>query len=215
LCPAYRKSERNLALSRLLFGVRRRCPAWVGRRPLTDNGVIAPESKASTLRHLASRAIDWIEPNHNPAGVVYGTLIIGAVLATESARRETLLETVGATVLALLLYWLAHAYAGTVGDRLDRQIPLTASGIARALGHDRAILRGALVPILVLLLASAVGASLATAVFLAVWTSAGAILVFEVVAGVRAQLRGSELIVQVCAGAVMGLAIIALRTLLH
>jgi hypothetical protein len=186
-----------------------------GRRPLTDNAFIGSESKASTWRHLAVRAIDWAEPHENPAGVVYGTLIIGAVLATESARRETLLDTVAATVVTLLVYWLAHAYAATLGDRLDRQVPLSASAVARALVRDRAIIRGALIPILVLLIVAALGASLSTAVLLAVWASAVTILVFEVLAGVCAELRGTELIVQVCAGAVMGLAIIALRALLH
>ncbi|MEA2199298.1 MAG: hypothetical protein QOJ25_3349 [Solirubrobacteraceae bacterium] len=159
--------------------------------------------------------IDWIEPDHNPAGVVYGTLIIGAVLATESVRRETLLETVGATLLALVLYWLAHSYAATLGDRLDKDIPLTAGGIVRSLVRDRAILRGASIPILALLIASAVGASLATAVLIATWTSAATVVAFEVVAAIRARLRGKELIVQVCVGGVMGLAIIALRTVMH
>ena len=164
---------------------------------------------------MASRVLDWIEPHDNPAGVVYGTLIIGAVLASESARRENLLETVGATVLALILYWLAHSYAQTLGDRLDRQVPLTAARLARSLVHDRAIVRGAVIPILALLLASGLGASLSTSVLIAVWTSALTILAFEVLAGVRAELAGAELAVQVCAGALMGLAIIALRTLLH
>ncbi|HWF74147.1 MAG TPA: hypothetical protein VG186_12420 [Solirubrobacteraceae bacterium] len=182
---------------------------------MTDNACIAPESTASGWKHLASRTIDWLEPDHNPAGVVYGTLIIGAVLATESVRRETLADTVGATVVALVLYWLAHSYAATLGDRLDRQIPLSAAGVVRSLVRDRAIVRGASIPIIALLLASAFGASLATAVLVAVWTSSATIVVFEVVAGIRAELRGRELVVQICAGAVMGLAIIALRTVLH
>jgi hypothetical protein len=150
---------------------------------LTDNEHIAPEPKASTWRHVARRAIDWVEPHDNPAGVVYGTLIIGAVLATESARRETLLETVGATVVALLLYWLAHSYAATLGDRLDRQVPLTAGAVANSLVRDRAIVRGALVPILVLLIASGLGSSLTTAVSISVWASAVTIVAFEVLAG--------------------------------
>ncbi|HEY5319109.1 MAG TPA: hypothetical protein VIJ20_14060 [Solirubrobacteraceae bacterium] len=176
---------------------------------------IASEPTASGWRHLASRALDWIEPEDNPAGVVYGTVIIGAVLATESVRRETLLETVGGTVVALLLYWLAHSYAETLGNRLERQIPLSAGAIARSLVRDRAMIRGASIPILALLIAAALGASLATAVAVAVWTSAASVVAFEVLAAVRAELRGTELIVQVGAGAVMGLAIIALRTVLH
>lgn len=140
---------------------------------------------------------------------------MGAVLATESARRETLLATLGATVLALVLYWLAHSYAATLGERLDEHTPLTAVAIVRSLAHDRAIVRGACFPILALLIASAAGATLATAVLVAVWTSAGTVVALELIAAIRAELRGMELIVQVCIGAVMGLAIIGLRTVLH
>jgi hypothetical protein len=198
------------------FPERPACPPGPrARPPLTDNGCIAAEPTASGWKHQVSRAIDWLEPDHNPAGVVYGTLIIGAVLATESTRRETLLDTVGATVLALVLYWLAHSYAATLGDRLERQVPLSASAVVRSLVRDRAIIRGASIPIIALLIASALGASLATAVLIAVWTSSATIVIFEVVAAIRAELRGRELILQICAGAVIGLAIIALRTVLH
>jgi hypothetical protein len=164
---------------------------------------------------MADRVIEWVSPDENPAGVVYGTVIIGAVLATESPGRETLLETFVAIELALALYWLAHAYAHTLGERLDSQTPLTAAGFLRSLLHDLAIVRGASIPVLALLISSAFGASLATAVLLALWTSALAVVAFELVAGIRAGLRGRELIVQVGVGAVMGLAIIALRAVLH
>jgi hypothetical protein len=126
-----------------------------------------------------------------------------------------LLATVGATLLALVLYWLAHSYAATLGERLDKETPLSATGVLRSLIRDRAILRGAMVPIIALLIASAVGATLETAVLTAVWTSSATIVAFEVLAGFRAHLRGSELVVQIFTGTVMGLAIIALRTVLH
>ncbi len=174
-----------------------------------------PESRSGRWRHVAARMLEWIEPDQNPAGVVYGTLIVGAVLASESVRRETFPDTLGATALALALYWLAHSYADTLGRRLDGQIPLSAAGFVRSLLHDRAIVRGASLPILALLIAWAAGASLATGVLAAIWTSAASIVAFELVAGIRAQMRRTELLLQVCAGAVMGLAVIALRALLH
>jgi hypothetical protein len=181
-----------------------------------DNAPIAAEpTPPHGLRHIASRAIDWILPEKNPTGAVYGTMIVGAVLATESAGRETLVETVTAVALALGLYWLAHAYAATLGQRLDNQTPLSTAALRRALVRDFAIVRGAIAPILALLIAAAAGASLATAVLAAVWTSAVLIVTFEVVAATRAQMRGRELIVQVCVGAIMGLAIIALRVVMH
>jgi hypothetical protein len=200
------------------------CNAWtsakagsqdLGLWAATDNAGIGPESTSRGARHLADRVIEWISPDENPAGVVYGTVIIGAVLATESTGHETLLETFVAIVLALALYWLAHAYAHTLGERLDRQTPLRGAGILSSLLHDLAIVRGASLPVLALLISSACGASLATAVLVALWTSALAVVSFELVAGIRAGLRGAELLVQVCVGAVMGLAIIALRAVLH
>lgn len=146
---------------------------------------------------------------------MYGTLIVGAVLASESVRRETYLDTLAATALALALYWLAHSYAETLGYRLEGKVPLSAATFLHCLIRDRAIARGASSPIFALLVAWAAGASLATAALVAVWTSAASIVVFELVAGIRAQMRRAELLVQVCAGAVMGLSVIALRALLH
>jgi hypothetical protein len=47
----------------------------------------------------------------NPGAVVYGTVTVGAVLATESAQRETYASTLEGVLVALVLYWLAHSYA--------------------------------------------------------------------------------------------------------
>jgi len=168
-----------------------------------------------TSRELAKKVADWIEPDDNPAGVVYGTMIVGAVLATESAKRETLLGTLGATVLVLLLYWLAHSYASTLGERLENDAPLRPSALLRTLAHEQAIVHGASIPIAALLIASAAGASLATAVLVAAWTSAGTVVLLELISALRAHLRGIEMVTQVCAGALMGLTIIALRVVLH
>ncbi len=66
-----------------------------------------------------------------------------------------------------------------------------------------------------LLIGWAAGASLTAALTAALWTSAGAIVYFGLVAGLRARLRPRELILQMCAGTAMGLALIALRALLH
>jgi hypothetical protein len=47
------------------------------------------------------------------------------------------------------------------------------------------------------------------------WTSAGMILIIEVVAGVRAEQSGRDLVLQSVLGAVLGFLVIALRLLLH
>ena len=68
-------------------------------------------------RDWVGRAIDWIEPVENPAGVIYGVLAIGALLAAESGRHESYADTLGSVLIALCLYWLAHAYADVLGHR--------------------------------------------------------------------------------------------------
>ena len=151
----------------------------------------------------------------NPAGLVYGTVTVAALLAAESARRETYASTVASVVISLLLYWLAHAYAEYVGHRLEQEEHFTARGLGRTAAHEFAVVLGATVPLAVVLGAWVFGAALATAVSAAIWTAAGLIVALEIVAGVRTQLTGRELVEQTVFGVVLALLVIALRVVLH
>jgi hypothetical protein len=61
---------------------------------------------------------DFFVPGRDAAGIVYGTITMGALLAAERPRSETFPETVGAASLALALVWAAHTYAALLGHRL-------------------------------------------------------------------------------------------------
>jgi hypothetical protein len=161
------------------------------------------------------RAVEWIVPAENPAGVVYGMIVIGALLAAESGRHEDYPDAVGSTLIALGLYWLAHAYADSLGRRLATHERLTAAALWRALLHDRAIVRGAAIPLLALLLAWAVGAARETAVNAALWSTVVSLVVFELLAGIRTRATRGELVLEGGVGIAMGLAILALKVLLH
>jgi hypothetical protein len=155
------------------------------------------------------------ESRENPAGVVYGIITMGALLAAESARRETYVEAVASASIALLLYWLAHSYASLLGERLSGKEHLTFTTLGRAFIHDWAIVRGASIPLLALLLTWASGASQHTAVNIGVWSSVVCLIAFELIAGLRAKASVRELVVEGSVGAAMGLAIIALKIVLH
>jgi membrane protein YqaA with SNARE-associated domain len=161
------------------------------------------------------RALDRVLPGKNPTGTVYGTITVGALLAAESALRDTYLETVGSVALALAIYWLAHSYAELLGRRLTAHERLTVAGLGRALGRDWAIVRGAGAPLLALLVAWVAGASQETAVTVALWTCVASLLAFELLAGLRARARPAELALELCVGAAMGLGVILLRVILH
>ena len=174
-------------------------------------------------RHLRPRGIGslaaaiskWVEPEDNPSGVIYGTIAVGAVLAAESTRRETFPDTIEATVLVLGLYWLAHTYATVVGDRLKTRQALAASGLWRALMHEGSIVKGAAIPIGVLVVTWIAGVSLQTGVNVALWSSAGALISFEVMATLRSEVTGSQRVLQIVVGALLGAGVLALRVVLH
>jgi hypothetical protein len=183
-------------------------------------GVTAPTTSGDGAgerreRRSTGRLGGLLDPGSNPGGVVYGTITIGALLAAESARQETYSETVGAAMLALVLFWLAHAYAHLLGDRLAGRGRLSAGLLLRALIEDAAILRGALAPLVAMLIAWALGATLTTAVAAAVWTAAGSLVAWELVAGLRGHLKPAELAFDTAVGAALGMGIILIKVVLH
>jgi hypothetical protein len=161
------------------------------------------------------RAIDWLVPAESPAAVVYGAMVMGALLAAESGRKETYVETFASAVIAALLYWLAHSYATVLGQRLRTRETLTPATLVRGLADDRGLLRGAAIPLLALLLAWATGASQQTAVDAGLYSVAGSLFLLELLAGLRSRARHGELALEVAVGATLGLGVLALRIVLH
>lgn len=151
----------------------------------------------------------------NPSRAIYGTITVGALLAAESARAETYLETVGAVLIAMLVYWIAHSYSESAARRLQNREPLGLSELAESMIQESSILIGSAIPLVAILVAWAFEAQLSTAVTIAVWTSAATIVLIEAVAAVRADLSGRALILQVALGGVLGSLVIVLRIILH
>jgi hypothetical protein len=153
--------------------------------------------------------------NTNPGGAVYGTITIGALMAAETGQRETYVETIVAVLIALLLYWLAHAYATLTGQRLTEGTKLTPEALVHELIHELSMLAGAAVPLLTVLVAWAAGAKLTTGLTLGVITAALAVVAVEVVAALRAELSGRELVAQAAVGTLFGCLVFALKAVLH
>jgi hypothetical protein len=151
----------------------------------------------------------------NPAGLIYGTIAVGALLAAESTQGQTYGATVEGACVALALYWLAYTYAGFVGERLKTPQSFSLVGFFNALAGEITVVLGAGVPLIVVLICWAVGVPLPNGIKVAVWASAAMIFIYELVAGIRSGLTGTELIAQASLGAVLGVLLIVLRILLH
>jgi hypothetical protein len=156
-----------------------------------------------------------VVPEHNPAGAVYGLITVGALLAAESGLRDTYPETVGTAAIAMMLYWFAHSYSDVLGLRLDEHESFSWADLWRTFARDWSIVKGAGVPLLVLLVAWATGASQITGVTAAVWSTAASLIAFELAAGIRSKARPLELVFEALVGASMGVGILVLRALLH
>jgi positive regulator of sigma E activity len=164
---------------------------------------------------VGERVSEWLVPERNPAGAVYGIITIGALLAAESGLRETYPQTVGSVSIAVVLYWFAHSYADVLGLRLTEQRRLTSAELWHTFVQDWSIVRGASAPLMALLIAWLAGAEQTTAVTAAVWTAVASLIAFELAAGLRARSKPRELALEVLVGATMGLALLVLRALLH
>jgi len=175
-----------------------------------------PEPSEDTiLGSRARRALDWLLPEDNPAGLVYGVVVIGALMAAESGRHEAYADTLGSAVIAAALYWLAHAYASLLGSRLASGEHLTVRALWAALAHDLALVRGAAIPLAALLIAWAAGAERETGEAAALWCAVGSVIALELAAGIRSRATRRELALELGVGIALGLGILALRVLLH
>jgi hypothetical protein len=154
-------------------------------------------------------------PTENPTGVIYGVIVIGALMAAESGLHETYPEAVGSTVIAACTYWLADSYASVLGRRLTVQAALTPGALSRALASNWAVMRGAAIPLLVIVLGWIFGAGQQAAVNAALWSVVASLVAFELLAGIRSRATPGELALEVGAGAAMGIGVLAMKIVLH
>lgn len=173
------------------------------------------DTQTHTWPSLAERLARWIVPERNPAGAIYGLITVGALLAAESGLRDTYPETIGAATIAMVLYWFAHSYSDELGTRLEEHERFSWAELWRAFSRDWAITKGSAVPLLTLLVAWALGASQASAVTAAIWSTVATLIAFELAAGIRSRVRPTDLAFEALVGAGMGTGILLLRALLH
>ena len=157
----------------------------------------------------------WIVPERNPGGTVYGALIVAALLAAEGGRHETYAGTVAAAVIATMLSWLAHSYAVVLGDRLEGGKRIGGFELVRALMRERALLRGTVIPMAVLLVFWAAGRSQTAGVSAAIWSVIVSLFLYEMIAAVRSKATPREFALDVCVGLTLGIGILALKIVLH
>jgi len=137
------------------------------------------------------------------------------LLATEDARHETYGETVAAMSIVLVLYWLSRLYTHLLGVRLRTKELLGRTLIWRSAVHELPVIEGAVTQMIVLVVAWATGVSLTSGVNATIAATVATIVVLEIAAGWRTKPRHAGIWLRVALGALMGLAVVAVKVVLH
>lgn len=146
--------------------------------------------------------------------MVYGIVIVGSVIAVESAAHPSAIGETVATSLVLVTYWLAHAYSEMVGERFETREPLDWGHALATVRHEAAIVRGASLPIIAMLIAALLGASANTTALAGIIVAVVSLSLFSLLGGMRAQMAPWPLAAQALVGVVFGVLIGGVRALL-
>jgi len=194
-------------LWRIRMGSRQAVPQDVATGD-ADEGVAVPTEK---VRERAARII----AQGNPAGLLYGAIITGAVMSATANHAPSTARVVIAAVFVLAVYWLADVYVRAFADQFHNGRSSLPGRLARASRHESRVLAGGVPAIVVVLVASLLGADTALAVSLALWLTAvelGAVgyLAARHVGASRRAAFGESL-----AAALLGLVMVLAKTFLH
>jgi hypothetical protein len=147
-------------------------------------------------------------------GIITGTVVCAAAIAASVAHIESTAELTAAIVGTVVVYWLAHLHAQTIGRAVANQHhPVLA--LRYALAHTWAILAVSLLPVGILLLAELAGADLRTAAWVAMFATIGLLTVYSFLAGRRGGLGIGGSFASAAAGAALGTLIALLKATLH
>lgn len=150
----------------------------------------------------------------DPAGLLYGALVAASVLGT-SATHGGYGYIALATLLVLGVYWLAHVYI----EAQALQLHGDARRYARLLGHtavrEASVIQGGVPAILVYAVSNLLGATAKEAATIAVYFSVGVLFVVGFVTARHAGRRGLATWVDAVTAALLGVAVIVAKALLH
>ncbi|MBD7957138.1 hypothetical protein H9651_05775 [Microbacterium sp. Sa4CUA7] len=167
----------------------------------------------------AARATAWgPEPSHlvTEEGV-YGVILVSGMIVVAGTQSFGAWEVFATVVTTVLVFWMAHIYAGTVahhGTHDGHAVGLRAA-MRIALVRSSGLLLGALLPTAVLLLGAARVIPDLAAMWAALWVG---VAVLAVIGFVSFRSRGSSVAKSLIGSfvtAAFGLAMIALKTTLH
>jgi hypothetical protein len=158
------------------------------------------------------RLLAYLAPTRDASGVIYGTIVTGSTIAAAAEGTESVLEVAASVVGTLLLYWFAHAYAEVLGNSQTRVLSWAETG--RELAAEWRMVGACVVPLAVLLAFAGLGVGFQAATTIALWSSAGLLFLWGLLAAQRARASTTLAIVSGLIYTAIGIAIVVLKVVL-
>ena len=160
------------------------------------------------------RAMLWaLDPRDNPGSLIYGILTVGAVISAESGTTQHQPREIITAAVAVVIYFLIHAYSTLLGNRLHGSGVLSRTELVRAIADESPILRGASLPVLTMVVFWLLGFSADTMEWAGIVCAIVLLVLFEFLAGLRSHLGRGWIWLQAGMGAAFGLLLAMLKVL--
>lgn len=175
----------------------------------------ASEQRPKLWRRSLRRLRLFVDPEGNPAEVIYGTILAGVVLATKAHKGVSGGAIFWSAIGALVLYWLAHVYADVIGEQVKTGRRTNWATIRHAGVQDWTRLRASLIPVLVFEIVRLGRGSVNTSVLSALWLTVGLLAAWGATAAFRSGARSIALVLEILVCAALGVAVVLLKIVLH
>jgi hypothetical protein len=148
------------------------------------------------------------------AAAIYGLIVSGAVMAA-AGEHGTVREVTITVFLTVLVYWAAESYADVLGEQIAEERPSTWSRSRELLRQGWPLVEASYVPLVVMLLAWAVGLSTTGAITAGLVTNAVLLVVLGWIASAQSHSSIPARAVSAALAGAFGMVMIAIKTLLH
>ena len=149
------------------------------------------------------------------AGAIYGTVVVGGVLAATTHNASPSAIDAGVYALAtVVVFWLAHAWARSLGRRATGVRSLYV-GAAESLAEDWPLVQSAFPPFAAIAAARLLGASHETAIDIGIWTCVAFLGGWGAVIARREGASALGIAARAAACLLLGMVLVGLKALLH
>jgi hypothetical protein len=153
----------------------------------------------------------WLfDRGDNLAGGIYGTILVTSIVAAADSS-EAIWLSLGIVEITMLVFWLAHVYAGALARSIDSDEAFSGSAVRRSARREWPLLQAAIVPSLALIAGGIGLIATRTAYWIAIGYGVATLIWWGVLFARKERLGRRGTVTVVLVNASFGVCIVALK----